>query len=192
MWPAPRPLDPGRLPVKPPVPEPVLLLGIAAIYFATARLGLTMAFVAQQVTAVWPPAGIALAAALLVGYRAWPGIWLGAFLANAMANEPVLTAAGIATGNTLDALTAAWLVGRVPRFRLTLDRVKDVLAFVVLAAVGSTMVSATVGTATLLLTETQPASAFPDIWWTWWVGDAIGDLVVGPLLLAWILGPHRP
>src|SRR5262245_50830680 len=58
---------------------------LAAIYFGAAKLGLTMAFVAEQVTAVWPPTGIALAALLLFGYRLWPGIALGAFLANATA-----------------------------------------------------------------------------------------------------------
>src|SRR5262249_41153937 len=61
---------------------------LAAFYFGAARLGLTMAFVAEQVTAVWPPTGIALAALLLFGYRLWPGIALGAFLANVTAHAP--------------------------------------------------------------------------------------------------------
>ena len=66
---------------------PFIILAIALVYFAAAKLGLSMAFVAEQVTAVWPPAGIALAAVLLLGYRAWPGILLGAFLANVTAHE---------------------------------------------------------------------------------------------------------
>src|SRR5262245_37056900 len=82
---------------------------LAAVYFGAAKLGLTMAFVAEQVTAVWPPTGIALAALLLFGYRLWPGIALGAFLVNAAADEPLATAAGIAIGNTLEALVGAWL-----------------------------------------------------------------------------------
>src|SRR5256885_12007648 len=79
---------------------PVQLALLAAVYFGAAKLGLTMAFVAEQVTAVWPPTGIALASLLVFGYRLWPGILLGAFLANATANEPLGTAAGIALGNT--------------------------------------------------------------------------------------------
>src|SRR5262245_25683238 len=94
-----------------PVPW-ILLLGIAAVYFAAAKLGLAMAFVAPQVTVVWPPTGIAIAAVGLFGYRIWPAIWIGAFLANSMTAEPWAVAAGIAAGNTLEAVAGAWLIRR--------------------------------------------------------------------------------
>src|SRR5437763_5707390 len=87
------------------------MLALAAVYFGAAKVGLSLAFVAEQVTVVWPAAGIALAAALLCGYRVWPGIALGAFLANATAHEPPAVACGIAAGNTLEALAAAWPPG---------------------------------------------------------------------------------
>src|SRR5262249_61797240 len=74
---------------------PVQVAILATVYFGAAKLGLTMAFVAEQVTAVWPPTGIALAALLLFGYRGWAGIALGAFLANATVSEPLGIAAGI-------------------------------------------------------------------------------------------------
>src|SRR5262249_6704653 len=72
---------PWLAPEKPVLPGgrafyPVQVALLAAAYFGAAKLGLTMAFVAEQVTAVWPPTGIALAALLLFGYRAWPGIAL--------------------------------------------------------------------------------------------------------------------
>src|SRR5262249_41361251 len=91
----------GRAHAKPVLPwgrafAPVQGALLAAVYFGAARVGLSMAFVAEQVTAVWPPTGIALAALLLLGYRAWPGIALGAFLANATTNASLATAAGIA------------------------------------------------------------------------------------------------
>src|SRR2546427_1157896 len=121
---------PGRLALRDP-------LAIAAIYFLAAKLGLKMAFTAEQVSAVWPPTGIALAAVLMRGWGVWPGIALGAFLANATApEESVLTAAGIAAGNTLEALVGAWLLRRVS-FHTALDRLRDVLALVVLAGLGS-------------------------------------------------------
>jgi integral membrane sensor domain MASE1 len=69
--------------------------------------------VAEQVTVVWPPSGIALAALLVLGFRVWPGVWLGALAANLLAHEPVVTAAAIATGNTLEAVGGAWLLNRV-------------------------------------------------------------------------------
>jgi PAS domain S-box-containing protein len=158
---------------------------LAAVYFGAARLGLTMAFVAEQVTAVWPTTGIALAALVLFGYRLWPGIALGAFLANATANAPLATVASIAVGNTLEALVGAWLLRRLVQFDPALGRVKDVLSLVGLAAGLSTMVSATIGATSLCLGGVKPWTSYPTMWGVWWLGDAMGDLVVAPLLLTW-------
>jgi PAS domain S-box-containing protein len=158
---------------------------LAAVYYGAAKLGLTMAFVAEQVTAVWPPTGIALAALLLFGYRIWPGIALGAFLANATANAPLAAAAGITLGNTLEALVGAWLLLSLVKFDPALGRVKDVLSLVVLAAGLSTIVSATIGATSLCLAGVKPWAVFPSIWSVWWLGDAMGNLVVAPLLLTW-------
>src|SRR6185437_1771194 len=88
------------------------LLLLAAVYYAASKLGFKLAYVAEQVTVVWPPTGIALAAILLFGARVWPGILLGAFLTNITAHEPLLTAGGIAVGNTLEALAGGWLLRR--------------------------------------------------------------------------------
>jgi len=169
--------------------SPLAAILVAALYVAAAKLGFTMAFPAPQVTVVWPPTGIALAAVLLLGRRIWPGIALGAFLANVTApNETVATACGIATGNTLEALVGAWALERAG-FHPALDRLRDVLALVVRAALGSTAVSATIGVTTLCLGGTHPWAAFAKIWWVWWVGDAIGDLVMAPLLLVLATAP---
>src|SRR4051812_42943101 len=92
------------------------VLALAALYWAAAKLALRLAFFAEQVSPVWPPTGIALAAVLVLGYRVWPGIALGAFLANITAHEPFGTAFGIAVGNTLEALLAAWLLHRLVGF----------------------------------------------------------------------------
>src|SRR5262245_50865615 len=124
-----------------PIPFLAGVLALAGVYFGAAKLGLSLAVVAEQVTVVWPPTGIALAAVLLFGYRVWPGIALGALLANLTAHEPVWVACGIAAGNTLEALTGAWLLRRVAGFDNALGRLKDVLGLVVLAAAVSTTVS---------------------------------------------------
>ena len=181
---------PGRSHEKRVLPRgrafyPVQVALLAAVYFGAAKLGLTMAFVAEQVTAVWPPTGIALAALLLFGSRVWPGIILGAFLANATANAPLGTAAGIALGNTLEALLGAWLLRRLVGFDKALERVQDVFGLVALAAGLSTMVSATIGATSLCLGGLKPWTAYPALWSVWWLGDALGNLVVAPLLLTW-------
>src|SRR5262249_46551133 len=113
---------------------PVKVALLAAVYFGAAKVGLSMAFVAEQVTAGWPPTGIALAALILFGFRAWPGIALGAFLANATANAPLGAAAVIALGNTLEALVGAWLLCSLVKFEPALGRVNDVISLIVLAA----------------------------------------------------------
>lgn len=157
-------------------------LGTAAIYFGAAKLGLSMAVTAEQVSAVWPPTGIALAAILIFGHRIWPGIWLGAFMANATANEPIVTACGIALGNTLEAVVGARLL-RWAGFDKSLERLKDVLGLIVLAACVSTSISATIGVTSLTWGGVQPWSNFASLWSVWWLGDAMGNLVVAPVLL---------
>jgi PAS domain S-box-containing protein len=160
---------------------------LAGVYFAAAKLGLSLGFV-EQVSAVWPPTGIALAAVLVFGYRVWPGITLGAFLANATANEPLAAACSIAVGNTLEALVGAWLLRRLLAFRNDLDRLKDTLGLTILAGGLSTTVSATIGVTSLCLWSVQPWSVYGSLWWVWWLGDAMGALVVAPLLLTWVAG----
>src|SRR5262249_11590688 len=160
-------------------------LALAAVYFGAAKLGLTMAFVAEQVTTVWPPTGIALAAILVLGPAVWPAIALGALVANLTAHESIGTALAIATGNTLEAVIGGWWLRRLG-FRSSLERLRDVLGLMVFAAGISTTVSATIGVASLCLSGVQSWGAFARLWSDWWIGDAMGALVMAPLLLVWV------
>src|SRR5207244_11368401 len=95
---------------RPGLRELAAIIGLAAIYFAAGKLGLSLAFVHASATAVWPPTGIALAVLLLFGTRVWPGVLIGAFLVNVTTAGSAVSSAGIAIGNTLEALLAAYLV----------------------------------------------------------------------------------
>lgn len=159
---------------------------VAIAYVAAAKLGFSLAFTTKQVTAVWPPTGIALAALLLWGYRVWPGIWLGAFASNALSSEPVWTAAAIATGNTLAPVFGNFLLRRFGGFDNALGRVRDVLLLALFGSAIAMTVSATNGVVELALARIVPWSAFLSVWWVWWTGDAMGVLFVTPLLLTWI------
>jgi PAS domain S-box-containing protein len=163
----------------------MLGLGVAVTlaYLIAAKLGFRVAFVAEQVTTVWAPTGIAQAALLLWGRSLWPAIWLGAFIANAGADAPLWTAAAVATGNTLEAVAATWMLRQVPGFDTSLRRLRDVLAFIIIAAASSTAVSATVGVTTLCAAGVQPWGSFSPLWSEWWLGDALGALVVAPVIL---------
>ncbi|TMQ63746.1 MAG: hypothetical protein E6K79_08845 [Candidatus Eisenbacteria bacterium] len=144
-----------------------LNLVLAAFYFAAAKLGLSLAIVHPSASAVWPPAGIALAAFLLFGNRVWPGIALGAFLANATTAGSLATSAGIAAGNTLEGLVGAWLANRFAGGKEALSRPRDILKFIGLAAGLSTIVSATVGATTLSIAGFAHWSDYGAIWTTW-------------------------
>jgi diguanylate cyclase (GGDEF)-like protein/PAS domain S-box-containing protein len=165
---------------------------IALTYFLLAKAGLALAIGTKQVTAVWPPTGFALAVALICGRRVWPGVALGAFLANLTTAEPVLTALGIAAGNTLEALAASSLL-RAGRFRADLRRKEDVASLLLCGGVAGPLISATVGVASLRLGGVI-GSFSASTWSTWLLGDMTGALIFAPpiLVLAPYLGRLRP
>jgi signal transduction histidine kinase/CheY-like chemotaxis protein len=161
------------------------LLAAAILYFAAVKLGLEMAGVAKQVSVVWPATGVALALLVLRGPRLWPAIFLGAFAASVLNDTPIAASAGIAVGSTLEALLGAALLQRVG-FEPALRRLHDVASLFVLAAGLSTIVGATVAVASLCLDGVAPWGAFNSLWSTWWIGDAIGDLVAAPFIFVWV------
>jgi PAS domain S-box-containing protein len=156
---------------------------VAIAYVAAAELGFRLAFVAEQITTVWAPTGIAIATLLLWGQRLWPAIWLGAFVANAGSEAPLWTAVAVATGNTLEAVAAAWALRRLPRFDDALRRTADAAAFVVVGALLCPVISATIGVTALSAAGVQPWASFPTLWFDWWLGDALGALIVAPAIL---------
>lgn len=157
-------------------------------YVIVGKLGLRLAFAYPSATPVWPAAGLALAALLVFGRRFWPVIFVGAFLVNVTTAGTPLTAFGIAIGNTLEAVVGAWLVDHYARGREFPTRAESIAAFTFLAAVGSTILSATIGVATLSFAGLVPWGGAGPVWLTWWLGDTAGDLIVAPFLLSWI-GP---
>ena len=157
---------------------------LAIVYHLAARLGLSMAYLQSNTSPVWPPTGIALAALLLYGVSLWPGITLGVFIGSLLTGAPLSLAIGMSIGNTLEAVVAVVILQRFLEFHLALDRVRDVTALAVVALF-TTMISATVGALTLILSGLAPSSAFGSIWITWWIGDLLGALVVAPFILAW-------
>lgn len=98
------------------LPRLGLSLLVAIVYFLGAELGLSLATLHENVTPVWPPTGIAIAALLIFGSRVWPGVFIGALAANLLTSIPVASALGIATGNTLEALAAWFLLQRTKRW----------------------------------------------------------------------------
>ncbi len=157
---------------------------IACAYYATGRLGLSVPYVGSHITLIWPPTGIALAALLRWPLSLWPAVWLGAFGVNLAVGSSVWLAFGIACGNTFGPWLAARLIRRRD-FEPNLLRSGDLLRFLAIGVAGGMAVTATNGVAQLWLAGLLPFSltAVAEAWLTWWLGDAMGALVVGiPLL----------
>jgi PAS domain S-box-containing protein len=180
---------------------------VAAAYYLAALLGLRVEFQETQASAIWLPSGLALAAVLLFGPRALAGVFVGAFLANLAdlyfkaspgtattavglaayvgANPgEVIAAALVGIGNTLEAWAASMIVRRYANGVVRLDNVPDVVIFVV-AAVVSALIASTVGVVALATTGLFPATLAATAWFTWWLGDVTGIIVVAPFILLW-------
>lgn len=166
-----------------------LLVGLVGVHFLAGKLGLRLAYVNASTSAVWPCTGIAVAAVLILGYRIWPAIFAGAFLVNATTAGTVFTSSAIATGNTLEALTAAYLIGRYADGRNVFQRSHNIFKFALFTAFGAT-ISATVGTTILTLGGFALWAGYSAMWSTWWLGDVVGAVIVAPLLLLWIENPR--
>jgi signal transduction histidine kinase/integral membrane sensor domain MASE1 len=172
------------------VRQAVLLGAIAAAYLGAGWVGLQyFAFVHASASPVWAPTGIALAAFLLFGRRVWPAIFVAAFLVNITTAATVLTSLAIAAGNTLEGLVGAHLVERFIGGRRMFERPSDAFRFLVIAALPTAALSATVGVTALAVAGSAPWASYRLIWATWWLGDVAGDLVLVPALLLWLRQP---
>ncbi len=163
-----------------------LLVAIAAVYVVAGKLGLHyFAFAHASASVVWLPSGIALAAVLLFGRGVWPAIVVAAFLVNVTTAGSALTSLAIAAGNTLEGLVGARLVTRFAGGSRAFERAADAFTFLVMGALPSAAVGATIGVTTLTLAGYATWSGYGAIWSTWWLGDVAGAVVLTPVVLLW-------
>ncbi|MEG3841861.1 MASE1 domain-containing protein [Microcoleus sp. herbarium14] len=164
--------------------RPLLHTGILALaYFITGKLAVSiLGLVKAEASPVWPPAGIALAAVLLQGRQMWPFIALGSVLLNSTAGIPSAVIVTSAFSVTVQALVGESALRR-SGFSTKLDRLRDVLALVAGAVVGSTFLGSTLGNLGTCIFGWAQWSNFSRNWWTTWLGDAMGILIVTPVLL---------
>lgn len=162
-----------------------LITLVAGIYTLLGKLGLSLAMVHVSASAVWPPAGFALAVLLLFGRRVTLGVFLGAFFVNCSTTGEVPSSIGIALGNTLEAVLGAWLVERFACGRKAFSTVLSLLRFVGVAALG-TALGATMGVGSLLAVGSAAPGEIQQVWLTWWLGDFVSDLIVAPLIVVWV------
>src|SRR5258705_5401770 len=173
--------------------KPVLQFALVFLaYFVAGKLGqATTNIRSSNLGPVWPAYGIAVAAFLGFGYRAWPAVAARALLVAYQSPVPALAAAGQTIGATLGAASAAFFVRRIAHFDPRLSRLRDALGFITLAALGSAIVSSTIGVASLYLTHVQAYSGLGSAWLVYWLGDSTGVLLVTPPGFN-LPGPFKP
>jgi len=191
----------SQRPSTPPTSRMLLVLenlAIGAAYYALGKLALLLAIPPGYASAVWPSAGLALAGMLASRYRVWPGIFAGHFLVNLspglnatpalpfLASLPL--ALSIAAGGTLQAALGAFLTRRFVGYPNRLDKEKDIIFFLLLGGPVSCLAGATFGATSLFFLGVVSAADYPFNWFTWWVGDAIGVMLVAPVLVIWAIG----
>lgn len=167
----------------------ITVSAIATVYLATAKLAVVTLGLGAEASPVWPPAGIALAALLLYGRSTWIGVALGAFLFAQSFGVSDLVASIAALSSSLQAVAGELFLRRFG-FDANLRRLRDVFGLVVLAAIISTLINATLSTASgCLATGMVDCRNANQNWWTIWLGDGMGILVITPVLLVW---RHEP
>ena len=165
---------------------------LAAAYYGAAKLGQTLRYTAS-VAAIWPPAGLGIAALYLWGLRWWPGVLLGEIVVNTElllddSTFPVGSLLGQQTGNMAEIIVGALLVRRFIGPSAAMDRVEQVGGMLLALGV-ATAISATAGTVSMIAGGVVDESDAVEFWRTWWLGDTSGGLVVLPLMLAWAHDP---
>jgi signal transduction histidine kinase/ActR/RegA family two-component response regulator len=163
-----------------------------AAYVLGARLGLRLALTNREVTTVWPPTGVAVAALLLGGMRLWPAVAAGAFMANLLNGASLETTTLVTIGDTLAPVMAALLLTGRLKIRIDLEGVGDVLGVMVVGGLGCMILSATLGTSALVLSGALHASQFWVTWPQWWIGDSMGVVLLAPAILLGAAALRRP
>ncbi len=171
----------------------LLLLGVSALYFISARLGLLLAYENTNASPVWPPSGLALALVMILGRKVIPGVFIGALAANAtvfyathtLTSSTILFASlSIAIGNTIQAFIGVYLIDRFIPKNNFLESHQNFIKFI-LISVSISIVGSAIGTFTLWSNSIVSINAIEIVWKTWAIGDFSGILIVTPLLIAW-------
>ncbi|HTP43964.1 MAG TPA: MASE1 domain-containing protein [Candidatus Acidoferrum sp.] len=159
--------------------------------YLAGQLGLKVTMLHPPVSPVWPPSGVVLAALLLLGYRAWPSVFVGSFLVCLSASTPIHASFAIAAGNTLEALAGAYLVNRFAGGSKVFETAQNVFKFVLFACILSPAISATICFVYLYPAGVPQGPNIPLAWLTWCVGDSIGALLFAPFLVTIFRYAHR-
>jgi len=178
-------------PVLQYIPDFKIVLAVL-LYFLSARLGYFLAFPETTALPAWPPSGVAFALIILLGRAAWPGIAIGALIANLMAywNNQMLSqqtliyiSSLIAFGQTLEVLIGNFLVKVWIKTDYPFKSAKDSFRFL-FVVLFMCLSGAWIGTFSLYFNGVISYEAIALSGFRWWVGNVVGILLFAPFILA--------
>jgi len=163
------------------------LAGVALVYALSVKLVLAYLTFEGNISVVWIPSGIGLAAVLLGGRKYWPAVFVGALAAYLLAGRPVLPSIFIAMSNVLEALLCSWLIRRRIKdfsFDPALTHLRDYF-WMVLVAAFTVLLASLIGVMTLWLAGAIAPAVIPGSLLHWWMGDTLGIIAFTPFILVW-------
>ena len=171
----------------------VRIVIVAILYYISAQLGLWLSFPASKAAPLWPPAGIALALIILMGYRTWPAVTIGSLIANALVFlslqqsftiELVSSLVVIAAGNTLEALFGYYLILKFIKTKNPFLKTIHVFIFL-LVALAMCLIGSGIGTTGLVINGIIDQNDFLGSMSTWWISNVVSILIITPFVISW-------
>ncbi|MDZ4670022.1 MAG: MASE1 domain-containing protein [Phototrophicales bacterium] len=175
------------------------LLNTIILNFALASMYAVSSIISQQfgvippgnATAIFAPSGIAFVAIFFFGYKVAPGVFLGSFIGNNNLYLPNFTLIGfgvalaIGIGASMEGSLGVYLLKKFGTREHPFEQVRSIWVFILLSALTSCLVNATIGSSALVIGGFAPPALHGDIWLTWWLGDAAGVVILAPLFIIW-------
>lgn len=163
--------------------------GLALLYAFAGYVGKTVDLVQEDARVLFPQSGVALAGLLIVGVRYWPAVFVGSLFLTHMAEYSQAFALAVGFCNTLEAVVGAWVLRRFFRFQLSMGRLHDIYAFLVIGVLAAPLLTAFLTAGSLTWIEHHRWSTTLPFMWRRMFGHAIANLIVAPVLVTWSRWP---
>ena len=162
---------------------------IATVYFLASFIGGVFRLNNTTIPIIWPQAGVALAAVLLLGYTALPGVFFGSLTISLATGVPLQFSIINAFGNILAVYIPAYFIFQQKDFSKLLENHGSILLLVFFGVIIGPLISAMINIAGLYSLQLTPIESLPSILGKRWLRDAFGVLVFSPFLLVWLGNP---
>jgi diguanylate cyclase (GGDEF)-like protein len=171
--------------------EQTIIASLIVAYVLTGKLGLVLAYDHPATSLVWPPAGIALGAFVVLGYRVWPAVLAAATILYAITIGAVPAVVAMAAGNTLEGVLTAYLINRFAGGRNAIQNPGNAFRFAGLVILASMTIGGTIGAASLSISGLASWMDYGKIWMTWSLGNMTGSLLLAPTIMLWSQGGNE-